>query len=57
MRGRHTGDLLGVPPSGKPFTLQGIDIVRVQGGKIAETWHLEDILGLLQQIGAIPVPA
>jgi steroid delta-isomerase-like uncharacterized protein len=56
MRGTHEGEFLGLPATHKPFTLTGIDVLRVAGGKIVETWHEEDLLGLLQQLGAVPAP-
>ncbi|MFN7920477.1 MAG: ester cyclase [Bryobacteraceae bacterium] len=50
----HTGDGLGVSPTGKRIHVPGIVIVRVQGGQIVEGWNSWDQLGLLQQVGAIP---
>ncbi|HYC21234.1 MAG TPA: ester cyclase [Candidatus Bathyarchaeia archaeon] len=32
-------------------------MLRVSDGKIAEEWTVWDALGLLQQVGAVPVPA
>jgi predicted ester cyclase len=34
----------------------GISVYRIEGGKIAESWTVEDQLGLMRQIGAIPEP-
>ena len=48
--------MFGVPPTGKPVTITGIVISRVAAGKIAEEWEVLDLLGVLQQIGAIPTP-
>jgi steroid delta-isomerase-like uncharacterized protein len=59
---RHThhvtqgGPFVGMPPTGKQASIDGIEIFRVAGGKIAEMWHQDDLLGLLQQLGAIPAP-
>src|SRR5688572_25607209 len=36
--GRHTGDFLGIPPTGKEVTMHGISIHRVENGKLAEHW-------------------
>jgi predicted ester cyclase len=55
--GTQKGQLMGNPPSGKKTTVAGIDIFRVAGGKLAELWQNWDQLGMLQQIGAVPVPA
>ena len=51
---RHTGDLMGVAPSGKDVTIQGIDIPRISGGRVAEVWQVMDAFGMLAQIGAYP---
>ena len=55
-RGTHKGPLMGVPPTGKQTTITGIDILRFENGKIAEHWGNQDLLGMLQQLGAIPAP-
>ncbi len=47
----HTGPLMGIPPTGKRIRLPGIFIARVDGGKVAEYWREEDLLGLMQQLG------
>ena len=54
--GTHKGDLLGVPATGKPIKITGIDIFRVQDGKLAELWQNWDQLQMLLQIGAVPEP-
>ena len=51
-RGTHTGPLLGIPPTGRPFVLTGIVIWRVVDGKIRERWATLDQLGLRRQLGA-----
>lgn len=37
-RATHTGELFGVPPSGRTVTMTGIEIYRVMGGRIVEYW-------------------
>lgn len=54
--GTHHGEFLGIPPTGKTFVLRGIDMYRVQDGKIAEHWNVVDMFGFCQQIGALPSP-
>ena len=54
IRGTHEGTFLGVPPTGKQVTGKGVTIKRIAGGKVVEEWALIDLLGLMQQIGAIP---
>ena len=41
LRGTQRGELLGVPPSGKPTTVRGVGWLRLADGKIAETWMAE----------------
>lgn len=54
MRGTHKGDLFGIPATGKRATVSGISIERVLNGQITESWFDLDLLGLMQQIGAVP---
>lgn len=57
VQGKHTGaPLFGVPASGKEITLNGISILRMENGKIAERWTNLDQFGLLTQLGVIPPP-
>ena len=55
--GTQTGTLQGIPPTGKKFSMRGIDIFRVVDGKIVEHWDAVDQLGMLQQLGVIPIPS
>ena len=52
----HRGGLRGIPPTGKEIVSTGINIHRLVGGRIVEQWSQYDMLGLLQQLGAIPAP-
>lgn len=52
-RGTHNGEFLGVPPTKKVITDQGIDIFHFAGGKITDIWANEDAFGLLKQLGVI----
>jgi steroid delta-isomerase-like uncharacterized protein len=54
--GTQTGVLFGIPPTGRRFTVTGIAIHRIAAGKIAEHWHVIDMLGALRQLGVIPPP-
>jgi len=53
-RGTHRGPLRGVPPSGNMVTWLGMAIYSLADSKITEVWGLNDALGIMQQIGAIP---
>lgn len=54
LRGTHQGAFRGIAPTGKQIKISGLEIDRFAGGKFVESWAVSDILGLLQQIGAIP---
>jgi steroid delta-isomerase-like uncharacterized protein len=56
LRGTHQAAFQDIPPTGKQVKVGGIATFRVVNGKIAETWLDADILGMLQQLGAIPAP-
>jgi steroid delta-isomerase-like uncharacterized protein len=50
--GKHTGEFLGIPATGRAVTMTGIDILRVVNGRCTEIWHNEDVATLMQQLGA-----
>lgn len=54
--GTHEGDLFGIPRTGRDIRVGGIAIWRIADGKIIEHWHETDQLGLMQQLGVVPVP-
>jgi steroid delta-isomerase-like uncharacterized protein len=54
--GTHKGELAGIPATGKPATVIGLGVDRIENGKIVESWGLFDQLGMLQQLGVIPAP-
>jgi steroid delta-isomerase-like uncharacterized protein len=55
MRGTHKGAFHGVPPTGKKIDVTAMNIYRFSNGKILEEYGQPDLLGLLQQIGAVPM--
>jgi predicted ester cyclase len=55
MTGVQSGEFMGVPPSGRSFALEGITIMRFDGDRVVERWSTADFLGMLMQIGAVPV--
>jgi steroid delta-isomerase-like uncharacterized protein len=56
IRGTHHGEFQGVPPTGRKVEISGITIFRVADGVLVDGWTNEDLLGLLQQLGAAPEP-
>lgn len=49
--GKHSGEFMGIPATGKELALTGISIIRMRGGKIVEGWDGYDALGMLRQLG------
>ncbi len=56
MSGTHQGTFIGVPATGKRMKTAAIDIARFENGKVVEQWGVTDLLAVMQQIGAIPMP-
>jgi steroid delta-isomerase-like uncharacterized protein len=54
IRGTNTGSFARLPATGRKVVITGIAISRVTDGRIAEQWDQADMLGLLQQRGAVP---
>ena len=52
--GTHAGAFRGVPPTRKRIAYSGILIYRILNNKIAEQWTEVDLLGFLEQLGALP---
>lgn len=52
--GTHRGEVMGVPATGKPISLPGINIFRLRDGLIVERWGRLDDLGFLKQLGVVP---
>jgi predicted ester cyclase len=52
-RGVHAGEIAGTPPTGRAVELHGINMFRVRDGRVVAQWAQLDMLGLLQQIGAV----
>ena len=55
--GSHTGTaFIGIPPEGKTMRWKEIHVFRCGGGKVVEHWGVFDMLSIMQQLGAIPMP-
>ncbi len=55
-QGTHRGEFQGIPPTDKQVAFTSIEINRMVDGKVQEHWFEIDLLGLMQQLGAIPEP-
>jgi predicted ester cyclase len=57
---RHTGELMGIPPTGREVAYDYVHIVRFEDGKVVEHWGVRDDMTLMRQLGVMPespVPA
>ena len=50
----HVGSFMGLPASGKRYTIEEIHVFRIRDGRAVEHWHQLDQLGLMRQLGALP---
>jgi len=49
----HEGDFRGIPATGKRIRVSGINMYRIEDGKIAAEWEQMDSIGMLQQMGVV----
>jgi predicted ester cyclase len=54
--GKHTGAMMGIAPTGKSIHISGTGIFRIVDGKATDNWVNFDALGLMQQLGVVPMP-
>ena len=54
--GTNTGPLGEMPATNKTVTVQSMIISRVRDGKLAESWVVDDAMGMMQQLGVVPSP-
>ena len=52
--GRHTGNLMGIPPTGREVAYQYVHFLRFRDGKAVEHWGVRDDMTLMRQLGVIP---
>ena len=50
----QVGPFMGMPPSGKRYSIDEIHIFRLRDGKVVEHWHQFDQMGMMKQLGAMP---
>jgi predicted ester cyclase len=53
-RGRHVGNLMGLPPTGRDVAYQYVHFLRYRDGKAIEYWGLRDDMTLMRQLGVVP---
>jgi steroid delta-isomerase-like uncharacterized protein len=55
LRGTHTADFMGLPPTGRAITVPAIVLLSVADGQVTHLRAIFDRFGLMQQLGVIPV--
>ena len=53
--GTQTAEFYGIPASGKRVDVTSIGLDRVVDGKVVEGWGEMDMVGMMQQLGAMPL--
>ena len=53
VRGKHTGDGLGIAATHSPVDLTGMTITRIDNGKIVEAWNNFDFMKMYRQLGTL----
>lgn len=51
--GTHTGEFMGLSPTGRPFAMSGQTVLHFRNGRVIERWSTADMFGLMVQLGAI----
>ncbi len=51
LHGTHTGEFLGIPPTGKVAKMNDFTMLRIADNKIAEWWYESNLLELMKQLG------
>ena len=52
----HSGDFMGMPASGKAYTIPEIHIFRIRDRQVVEHWREADMISMMKQLGAMPEP-
>jgi len=53
--GTHTGEFMGLAPTGKKIKTMAVDIYRIVNGKLAEYWNVTDTVRLFEPQGVIEI--
>jgi predicted ester cyclase len=54
LQGTHTGNFMGIPPTGKSVIINDFTLLRIVERKIVEWWYDCNLLAVMQQLGLIP---
>jgi len=50
IQGTHTGEFLGIPPTGKAVKVNDFTLLRIVDGRIVEWWYECNLLEVMQQL-------
>lgn len=54
LQGTHQAEFQGIPATGRQVDVGAVVIFRIENGQVAEAWLNADIMGMMQQLGAVP---
>jgi steroid delta-isomerase-like uncharacterized protein len=54
MEGKHTGDFLGIPPTGKTAKINDFTLLKIANDRIVEWWYECNLLEVMKQLGLMP---
>jgi predicted ester cyclase len=54
--GTHTGDLMGMPATGRHISVGAVDLGRIENGQAKDRWGGLNMYSMLTQLGVIPAP-
>lgn len=57
MTGTHEGDFMGIPATGRSFSIPGVSIWEVRGGRLISEWVNWDAMAMMEQLGVTSAPA
>lgn len=54
IEGTHTGEFMGIPPTGKSVKVNDFTLLRVANNRITEWWYECNLLEVMKQLGLMP---
>ena len=54
LTGSQQQEFMGIPASGQPIRIEGMNFYRLRGGRVTDIWTQFDGVAMMQQLGAIP---
>ena len=54
LTGSQQQEFMGIPASGQPIRIEGMNFYRLRDGRVTDLWTQFDGVAMMQQLGAIP---